>query len=97
MAILPAPNETIARYDQHPYLIVVDAKQPKHIFPEHLGGIPTPALIDACNDGKAHEAWRTADGIWRLKDEAYDRAKSDFPGEYTLVYVGRAPDYEEGI
>jgi hypothetical protein len=90
-----APNETIERYDRNPHIIVIDARD--HIAIRHLGGMPTPALIDICNDGRGHEAWRTESGIWRLKDDAYDAKQADFDGTYTKVIVGISPYYEEAI
>jgi hypothetical protein len=88
-------TDVIERYDQHPYFMVVDAAQPKYLFPKHLGGIPSPRLIDACSDGKPHEAWRTDEGQWRLRDVAWDAAHKPADVPYTRVYVGRPPDAED--
>lgn len=35
-----------------------------------IGDTPTPALIDASNDGRPHDAYQHPDtGFWRLRDE----------------------------
>ncbi len=54
-----------------------------------VGDTPTPALIDAANDGRQHEAYvHPETGFWRLRDDKYDA-----PGtEYTLVYVAHRPE-----
>jgi hypothetical protein len=54
-----------------------------------VGDTPTPALIDASNDGKPHEAYQhPVTGFWRLRDEKYDP-----PGTaYTSVYVAHLPE-----
>lgn len=59
------------------------------LFYEVLGDTPTPALIDACSDGRPHDAYQHPDtGFWRLRDDKYDA-----PGtEYTSVYVGHRPE-----
>ena len=54
-----------------------------------LGDTPTPALIDACNDGRPHDAYQHPEtGFWRLADPKYDP-----PGTvYTKVRVGHVPE-----
>jgi hypothetical protein len=54
-----------------------------------LGDTPTPALIDACSDGRPHDAYQHPEtGFWRLRDDKYDP-----PGtEYTQVYVSHRPE-----
>ena len=56
---------------------------------EVLGDTPTPALIDASNDGRPHDAYQHPEtGFWRLRDDKYDP-----PGtEYTQVYVSHLPE-----
>ncbi len=53
-----------------------------------LGDMPTPALIDASNGGRPHDAYQHPDtGFWRVRDEKYDA-----PGTvYTSVYVAHVP------
>lgn len=60
----------------------------------HLGGLPSPALIDLCSDGKPHEAW-CADGYWRARDDVYDFVHKPDDMAYTRVLVGLNPSYRE--
>lgn len=59
-----------------------------------LEGLPTPRLLDACNDGKAHEAWPNQlapDFIqWRLRDDRYDAEHKPADVPYTRVFAGRS-------
>ena len=84
-----ATNDYVANYDKDPFYLVI--REGDFMFCRHLGGIPTPALIDACNDGKGHEAWRTVDGIWRLRDDVYDAENKPADVTYRRVMVGRNP------
>jgi hypothetical protein len=53
-----------------------------------LGDMPTPALIDASNDGRPHDAYQHPDtGFWRLRDDKYDADGT----VYTSVYVSHVP------
>jgi hypothetical protein len=70
------------------------------IFLRHLGGIPTPRLLDLCNDGRGHEAWavRAADGTvesWRAREDAYDALNKPADESYVLVQAGRNPRYQD--
>lgn len=68
----------------NPFVVV----RSKGFVYEVLGDTPTPALIDACNDGKPHDAYQHPEtGFWRLRDDKYDA-----PGtEYQPVYVAHVP------
>jgi hypothetical protein len=81
-------RDYVADYDRDPFYIVV---RKNDALLRHLGGMPTPALISACSDGSAQDAWRTAGGIWRLRDDAYDAAEKPSDMAYTSVMVGRPP------
>ena len=78
----------VAEYNRQPTFKVI--RDGDFVFQRHLGGIPTPMLIDVCNDGKAHEAWRTADGVWRYRDDKYDAENKPADVPYVKVIVGRA-------
>lgn len=69
----------------NPFVVV----RSKGFVYEVLGDMPTPALIDASNDGRPHDAYQHPEtGFWRLRDDKYDR-----PGtEYTSVYVAHVPE-----
>jgi len=82
----------VAEYDKAPYYKVV--RSGDFLFMRHLGGMPTPALVSACSDGRPHEAWRTADGIWRLRDDEYDAEHKPADVEYVKVIVGRNPEVD---
>ena len=79
---------------EQPYFLVI---RDHDIWARHLGGDPTPALIDACNDGRAHEAWPAtypdSPGWvqWRLRDDAYDAEHKPADVPYTKVQVGLNP------
>jgi hypothetical protein len=80
-----------------PMFIIVRAED---ILLRHLGGLPTPMLLDLCNDGRGHEAWpvRDANGnivSWRARDDAYDAKNKPVDEPYVLVRAGRNPDYQE--
>ncbi len=79
-----------------PYIIVV--AKGDNVFLRHLGGFPTPRLIDECNDGKPHEAWpnKVGDTIqWRARDDEYDRVHKPADVPYQWVRVGRNPARED--
>jgi len=63
----------------------------------HLGGFPTPMLMDLCDDGKAHEAWPYnpegwKDGPqWRARDDAFDVIHKPADQPYVMVLVGEDP------
>ena len=61
------------------------------ILMRHLGGLPSPMLIDLCSDGKAHEAW-CEDGYWRARDDKYDAKHKPADTPYTQVIVGLNPN-----
>lgn len=60
----------------------------------HLGGIPSPMLMDLCSDGKAHEAW-CEDGYWRARQDDYDARHKPADVAYERVIVGLNPEREE--
>jgi len=69
------------------------------IFMRHLDGLPTPMLMDLCNDGKAHEAWPyhlegrsdNSDLQWRARDDAFDAVHKPADQPYIWVLVGLDP------
>lgn len=69
----------------NPFVVV----KSKGFVYEVLGDTPTPALIDASNDGRPHDAYQHPDtGFWRLRDDKYDP-----PGTtYASVYVAHVPE-----
>jgi hypothetical protein len=79
---------------EEPYYLVVRAGD---VFERRLEGMPTPGLIDACGDGRAHEAWPAvypdSPGFvqWRLRDDAYDATHKPAAVPYVRVRVGLNP------
>jgi hypothetical protein len=67
------------------FVVIADGDRARDILP----GMPTQALIDACNDGKAHEAWLREEWQWRLRDDKFDAEHMPSNAEYRLVRVGR--------
>jgi hypothetical protein len=73
------------------------------ILLRHLGGIPSPNLLDLCNDGQAHEAWpcewpNAEGGVsvqWRSRDDAWDAEHKPADVPYVFVRAGRNPRYKE--
>lgn len=67
------------------------------IFMRHLGGFPTPMLMDLRSDGKAHEAWPYAiegdpkNPQWRARDDAFDAVHKPADQPYVRVLVGLDP------
>ncbi|MEY2667633.1 MAG: hypothetical protein RJA59_271 [Pseudomonadota bacterium] len=76
-------------------IIVVRADDPRL---RDLGGFPTPALLDVCNDGKAHEAWANPmdDTVqWRLRDDVWDATHKPTDVPYVRVMAGLNPRFKE--
>ena len=82
--------------DRDTYFLVVAEDD---IRLKHLGGLPTPALLDACNDGRAHEAWPmdwgNGDIQWRLRDDTFDATRKPADVPYTKVRAGKNPYYKD--
>jgi hypothetical protein len=78
--------------DRNVHILVI-AEDDK-ILMRHLGGLPSPMLIDLCSDGRAHEAW-CWNGQWRARDDRFDATHKPADMPYTRVIVGRNPDIED--
>lgn len=90
-----SPGYLLTKYppgDRRVRILVIDASDGIRML-HHLGGLPSPMLIDLCSDGKAHEAW-CSDGYWRARDDAYDATHKPADVPYTKVIVGLNPDAE---
>jgi hypothetical protein len=73
-------------------VLVIDAND--KIRMRHLGGLPSPMLIDLCSDGRPHEAW-CSDGYWRAREDDYDAVHKPADVPYTRVIVGLNPEIED--
>lgn len=54
-----------------------------------IGTMATPRLLDACNDGRGHEAWEQ-NGVWRLREDEYDAIHKPADVPYKVVQAGWA-------
>ena len=80
-------------------IIVVAANDPALT---DLGGLPSPMLLDLCNDGRAHEAWPMSIGEsgaiqWRARDDAYDADHKPAGQPYVMVMAGLNPRYRDDV
>jgi hypothetical protein len=76
------------------------------VFLRDLGGIPSPMLLDLCNDGRAHEAWANVypgrkpgeESVqWRARDDEYDAVHKPASTPYVRVIAGRNPYYKDSF